>query len=292
MTFFLTNSPEDREAEGQASTSSHSAKSRPLFKQDDDLPDTLAGEHISLSAYISKHLQGNNNEDFIEEEPAPSAKAKPRTFPTPTYNSNSNQQKGLLLNRLDVEMPSGLEQYLPSPIFRLRVAKRRLDGEINLLRQRLAKYERLPNPAPDLQKQIALLKKQLISMEAHQAEISRQLSSNLGLLPTTYAMLQQGRTLGSLGHWLTLGLQKLRILLITVFYGRAFLNLLSEGDEMEALKELYAERLKAGNGDEAELSAILNRFEQIAQRAEADARKVKKNSFKLRLWQDTQGLVK
>lgn len=290
MTFFLTNPPSDESPNDEAtSPRSNAAKSRPLFKQDDALPDTLAGEHISLSAYISKHLHGADSDKETEETPESVTKGSSFGFPTPEIRTSHSGKTGLFLNSLDVEMASGLEQYLPSPIFRLRIAKKRIDGEINELRLRLNKYERLPERAPALQEQIIILKQRLASLEKHQHEINQQLAADLSMVPKLYALTKQGRGLGEL---LNAWLAKLRQFLLTLFYGRAYLDVQAEGDELVYLKELYAERLKSGTCAESELSAIINRFEQVMQRAEGDAHKLKPNSFPKRLWQEVKGLVK
>jgi hypothetical protein len=305
MSFFRTNpssdeagfeSPESKNAEASTSPQpGQNAGGLPLFRQDNALPETLAGEHISLSAYISKHLNGGDGEGFLAgtasnpnqpDRPGPSVTSG---FSSSNPGSQPPQQTGIYLNSLDVDMPAGLEQYLPSPIFRLRIAKKRIDGEINELRLRINKYDRLPEKPPALQEQVTLLKKRLAGLEKHQWEISQQLSADLSVVPALYALSQQGQSFEKL---LNQGLAALRQGILTLFYGQAFLNVQADNDEMQYLRELYTERLKSGSSNEAELSAIINRFEQVAQRAEQDARKLKPGSLPKRLWQEAKGLVK
>jgi len=291
MSFFHTNPPSDESgSNGSTGSDASSNKSQPLFRQNDALPDTLAGagEHISLSAYISRHLQGGSANEDLPETAAPESIAPRIGFPTPERRVKA-RPSGLFLNSLDVDMPAGLEQYLPSPIFRLRIAKKRLDGEINELRMRINKYDRLPDKAPALQEQVILLKHRLATLEKHQREISQQLSANLGVVPALYALSQQG---SGFGEWINRGIAAIRQFMLTLMYGDAYQQVQTDNEEMVYLKELYAERMKSGTFDEAELSAIINRFEQVAQRSEADARKLKPISLPKRLWQEAKGLVK
>jgi hypothetical protein len=298
MTFFLNNptpengEPETRDrgkADDQAVASPYSGKSQPLFKQGNSLPDTLPGQHISLSAYISKHLQDNDTEPETPDN-QPAAPTHFRAFPKPERQALQNNQAGQYLNSLDVDMASGLEQYLPSPLFRLRIAKKRLDTEITELRQRLNKYERLPEKSLALQERILGLRSKLHALELHQRQVNRELSANLTLLgPALYFISKQGRALQTFWDQV---LGQIRKGLLSVFYGGAYLEMQANGDEMFYLKELYAERLKDRSSADSELSAIINRFEQVVQRTEKDAGKLKPISFPMRLWQDVKRLVK
>lgn len=289
MTFFLTNpSPEDGEPKAQEAAFSHSGKNQPLFKQGNVLPDTLPGQHISLSAYISKHLHDNDSdEDATEQEPT--AKPSMGFFPRPENRINLPNQTGQHLNCLDIEMASGLEQYLPSALFRLRISKKRLDTEIAELRQRLNKYERLSEKSPAMQERINGLRSKLESLEHHQRHVNLQLSGSFALGPILYAVSKQGQ---GFKNAISQGLEQLRKLVLQLFYGPTYLKIQASGDEMFYLKELYAERLKDRTSADSELSAIINRFDQVVKRLERDKSKPKPISFPMRLWQDVKGLVK
>lgn len=298
MTFFLNNPMPDNgepengaagKADAPAAASPYSGKSQPLFKQGNTLPDTLPGQHISLSAYISKHLQ-ETDASPEPTEATPTAQPSFGIFPKPENKAGQSNQTGQYLNSLDVDMAAGLEQYLPSPLFRLRIAKKRLDSEITELRQRLNKYERLPEKSPALQERIDGLRSKLEALEVHQRQVNRELSANLTLMgPLLYALSKQGR---GLEDFFNQALEHCRRLLLTLFYGRTYLEMQANGDEMFYLKELYAERLKDRTSADSELSAIINRFEQVVQRAERDSSKLKPISFPMRLWQDVKRLVK
>jgi hypothetical protein len=290
MTFFLTGQPDEAANEENTASSPPAHKSNPLFKQDNMLPERLAGEHLSLSAYISKHLQdytsdsaSQNQQNLLSGELTP-----PRT-----HASKESHATGVYLNSLDVEMAAGLEQYLPSPIFRMQIAKRRLDGEIQELRQRLAKYEKLTEHATDMQAQISALRSRLAAMERRRENLGQQLSANLGVIPRLYAMLQQK---SKRPDWLLKSGEKLKTLLLAMFYGPSYFNVQTDRMELQGLQELYAECLKVrGNGEgkvDADLEAIVNRFEQVAQGSEMHVLNLKPISFSKRLWQEARGLVK
>ncbi len=268
-------------------SSPYSGKSQPLFKQGNVLPDSLPGQHISLSAYISKHLQDTEGNPALDE-PEGTAAAGFRAFPTPA-GKTAQHATGQILNSLDVEMAAGLEQYLPSPLFRLRIAKKRLDSEITELRQRLNKYDRLPEQSPALQERIASLKIKLKALESNLRSVNEQLAPN-----QSWGQLIHALTLP--GQWtkqvLQKGLMQVRAGLITLFYGRKYWDIQNNSNEIVYLKELYAERLKDRSSADAELSAILNRFEQVLQRLEQGTQGGKPISFPMRLWQDVKRLVK
>lgn len=297
MTFFRNDNPTPPNGEQESSGPFNmpSSKGQPLFKQDNALPETLAGEHISLSAYISKHLHGGEDDDYEETEnnlPTPeSSKAKAAPWPLPLAENTNfpTPSRGVFLNTLDVNMPSGLESYLPSNTFRLRIAKKRIDGEIRELRQRINKYERLTTTSPGMPEQITLLRQRLASLEQHQQELRAQLSSNLGLLPMLYFFSRQSQ---GFGRWLNASLENLKQAIMALIFGKAYRNVQANGEELQALRELYAERQGSGTSTNGELSAILNRFEQVAQQADNDAHKLKPGSLPMRLWQEAKGLVK
>jgi len=290
MTFFLTGQPDEADNKENTASSLHAHKSSALFKQDNVLPERLAGEHLSLSAYISKHLQDYSSDSAPKNQQNLSSG---ELTPHRTDAGKESHAKGLYLNSLDVEMAAGLEQYLPSPIFRMQIAKRRLDGEIQELRQRLAKYEKLTEHAADMQEQISALRSRLAAMERRRENLGQQLSANLGVIPRLYAMLQQK---SKRPDWLLKSGEQLKSLLLAMFYGPSYSKVQADRIEMQALEELYAECFKTrGNTEgkvDADLEAIVNRFEQVAKGSETHVLNLKPISFSKRLWQEARGLVK
>lgn len=290
MTFFLTGQPDEADNEENAASSPPAHKSSPLFKQDNMLPERLAGEHLSLSAYISKHLQ-----DYASDSASPSQQnlLSGKLTPHRPDAGKESHATGVYLNSLDVEMAAGLEQYLPSPIFRMQIAKRRLDGEIQELRQRLAKYEKLTEHAADMHGQISVLRDRLAAMERRRDNLGQQLSANLGVIPRLYTMLQRK---SKWPDWLLKSGEKLKSLLLALFYGQTYSRVQADRMELQALEELYAECFKArGNTEgkvDADLEAIVNRFEQVAKGSETHVLNLKPISFSKRLWQEARGLVK
>ena len=288
MTFFLNNPPSQPEAAEPGEAQSHSPKSSPLFKQDTTLPDSLPGQHISLSAYISKHLQANEA-DAPALEAAPAQPAKLGFGAPEVKKPSANALDGQYLNNLDVELAAGLEQYLPSPLFRMRVMKKRLDGEIAELRLRLNKYERLPNPSPDMKERMDAVRSRLKTLLAHEREVSQQLASAMALGPLVYGLSR--RTQGMGGFWQT-GLQWWKSLLMRLVYGNAYFEIEAAGDNLRNLQELFAERLGDKTVSPAEISQILNRYEQTVRQMETKMQRLNTRSFPWSLWQETRRLVK
>ncbi len=295
MTFFQNDqppgqSPETPPQEGVVEpATSHSARSKPLFKQDTILPESLSGQHISLSAYISKHLESREPEP--DETPASVAPvswgfgpAKPQRPP--------GGEDGQYLNSLDVELAAGLEQYLPTPLFRLRVMKKRLDGEINELRMRLNKYNRLPNPSQDMKDRADAVRARLATLEAHERQVSRDLASAMAFGPLMYNLSQGVQNMGNGlgGFWE--GVQWLKTSVMGLIYGQTYQELELEGKNLRNLQELFADRLQDKTASSAELGQILNRYEQMLRRMETQAERLKPRSFPWRLWQEASRLVK
>jgi len=295
MTFFQNDQPPGQSLETPSQEGvvepviSHSARSKPLFKQDTTLPESLSGQHISLSAYISKHLE--NQEPALDETSAPVAPVSWGFGPAKAQRPPGGED-GQYLNSLDVELAAGLEQYLPTPLFRLRVMKKRLDGEINELRMRLNKYNRLPNPSQDMKDRAAAVRARLDTLEAHERQVSRDLASAMAFGPLMYNLSQGAQHFGNGlgGFWE--GLQWLKTRVMGLIYGQTYLELEYEGKNLRNLQELFADRLQDKTASSAELGQILNRYEQMLRRMETQAERLKPRSFAWRLWQPGKRLVK
>jgi hypothetical protein len=293
MTFFLNNQPPEPDApEPYADDEStpHSARIRPLFKQDPGLTESLPGQHMSLSAYISKHLQET------EQAAAPPEPALPESgfrFITTTSSQSatpdSQLPQGQYLNSLDVELAAGLEQYLPTPLFRMRVMKKRLDADIAELKMRLNKYERLPEQSPELRGRISAVRARLATLEAHERQVSQDLAAALAFGPLLFGLSRQSQ---GVSDWLDAGFSWFRRILTRIFYGRVYLDVEAAGQELRSLQELFADRIHDKTASSAELSQILNRYEQTAHEMEALAQQLKTGSLSARLWQEARRLVK
>lgn len=290
MTFFLNNQPQEPETAGQddalGMSPSHFPKSNPLFKQDTTLPESLSGQHISLSAYISKHLQAGEMEP---QTPEPAA-VKPLGFGPQTAKTQlTSGLEGQYLNSLDVDLAAGLEQYLPTPLFRMRVMKKRLDGEISELRMRLNKYERLPNPSPDMQERIDAVQARLKTLVDHERQVSRDLASAMAMGSLVYGLSRQTQGVGDgLGHFF----RGVKSFLMRLLYGNTYLEIESAGEHLRNLQELFADRLNDKTVSSAEISQILNRYEQTIRQMETRIQHLNTRSFPWSLWQEAQRLVK
>jgi hypothetical protein len=289
MTFFLNNPPPEPNADEESTTTSHSARTRPLFKQDAALPESLSGQHISLSAYISKHLQETERQVGKENQPAPTSNIGFGGSAVTTSSRTVAGAEGQYLNSLDVELAAGLEQFLPTPLFRLRVMKKRLDGEIGELKMRLNKYERLPAQSDTLRERIEAVRSRLATLEAHERQVSQELASAMAFGPTLYYWSRQVQGAGS---WLSRCSMDIRQWITRLLYGPAYLEVEAYGEELQSLQELFADRMRDRSSSGSELSQILNRYEQAALQVENAALRLKPLSFVERLWQEAKGLLK
>lgn len=259
MDYFQQQSP-NSEPESSGSESSYSARNAGLFKQEPSVRNSQG--HLSLNDYIARHL----NKDAPEEPEFQAAISTP-IFPRPANASSAAEAAapGQFLNSLDVDMGAALEQYLPTPAFRFRVMKKRLDGDIEKLQTLLNKYQRLPHATLDLQQRIEAIQHRLGTLRAHQHEVNTQLSK-AQRIPFLF---QQSETFSramsawflDLGAWLRQGLLNLR-------YGKAYLQFEQGSTELQALQELFAERIQAKNVPNNEISELFNRYERVLHQTE------------------------
>ena len=289
MAFFNTQ-PHDAD---DAPHSEQSGKA-PLFRQDDTQESPSSGRHITLSDYVSQHLSENPPSAQKPAEPLSSQSSPAPAFNTPfqrvPYGASG---RGRVLNTLDVDFTGGLEQYLPTPAFRLRVMKKRLDGEIADLRTRLNKYQRLSDPSAELQQRIQEIRERLTMLEEHERSVSTELASILRFGPFLY---QLSKRLGSINDSLNL-LEKWhkqwQKLLRRAIYGEKFLQVEAVTVRMRTLKELMAERLQDPAVSDNEISVLLNRYEQALQQMESVSEPVQNQpkDFRTHWWQRASRLV-
>lgn len=272
MAFFLNDQPPSPEKPDSGiipETSSHSPKSVPLFKQE-GAPVELSGKsHVSLNDYIARHL----SEEQSRPEPAkvtgflPVKPGKPPADPAVS---------GQFLNSLDVELAAGLEQYLPTQIFRLRVVKKRLDGEIAELRGLLNKYSRLPSPSPDLKERTNAVRRRLRVLEHHESRVSWQLAGALPMGKLFYQLSWMGSVLNrNTAGWAS-GLWRFMARLV---YGKSYLELEQAGVELQELESVLKLRFADQSTASKELGQLLNRYEQTVMKAETKAKKLSGSSF-------------
>ncbi|HEY9686767.1 MAG TPA: hypothetical protein V6C52_07320 [Coleofasciculaceae cyanobacterium] len=288
MAFFNT---ESNQAENRTTSGQPPAGGTPLFKQDAAPGSNPSGQHVSLSDYISRHLA----EEWSPEpaSPAPKIAGAGATLNTPFHAYKpKGGEAGRQLNQLDVDLSAGLEQYLPTPVFRLRVVKKRLDSEITELKMRLNKYERLNDPSKEMQARSQELRERVAVLEIHEQAVSEELAGILRFGPFLYSLSKgfagMGGGLGQLGTLVQSTLKRL-------LYGASFMEMEALSEKMRTLEEIMAERLKDPDTPDAEISHILNRYEQTLHETEAiTTRKTSHNnflSFPRRLWQQASRLV-
>lgn len=283
MTFFLNNQPPSPEREGEEKPASHSPKSAPLFKQESTSSDPLGGKPLSLSAYISQHL---------DTQKAETPTIKPGNVFNPAKAPKQpvgHATVGQFLNNLDVELASGLEQYLPTPVFRLRVMKKRLDGEIAELRSLLNKYNRLPNPSPDMKERTSAVRHRLRVLEHHEARVSWQLAESL---PMGMLFYRLSSVFAGSGHTVSNLLGRIWHGLARLVYGRSYVDMETAGIELMELETVFRRRMDDRTIASNELGQLLHRYEQTLSHAEKKARNLSEHSFIHRVWQEALGLLK
>jgi hypothetical protein len=290
MAFFNT---ESNQAENRTLSGQPPAGGTPLFKQDAAPGDQASGQRVSLSDYISRHLAEGQNSEPTTPAAAPRTSGAGSALNTPFHAYKpKGGEAGRQLNQLDVDLSAGLEQYLPTPVFRLRVVKKRLDSEIAELKMRLNKYERLNDTSKEMQARSQEIRERVAMLELHEQAVSEELAGILRFGPFLYNLSKGfsgvGGGLDKLGTQVQSGLKGL-------FYGASYLEMEALSEKMRTLEEIMAERLKDPDTSDAEISHILNRYEQALHQTEAitTQRTSPSNflSFPRRLWQQASRLI-
>jgi hypothetical protein len=111
---------------------------------------------------------------------------------------------GQRLNQLDCELGAALEQYLPTPSFRLKMTHNRLQQDIAALEAKLELYHEVDAaPSEAVQQQHQVLMRRLAFLRNRQEDVHTQLQQTLAALPPLERMktrclqwLRQG-----MRHW-------------------------------------------------------------------------------------------
>ncbi len=114
--------------------------------------------------------------------PLPAPPMKSGIQQRPTFNiaaakapPSALAPNGNQLNAIDTEWAAGIEQMLPTPIFRLRVMKERLIREGAELDNELAHYLALPTPSA--RKQAQQIRQKLYTLRRHETKVDAQLAA-------------------------------------------------------------------------------------------------------------------
>jgi hypothetical protein len=272
MAFFINNrSSSEGDGGEEAPSQNHSARTMPLFKQNPEQTAGLGHGRMSLSAYISKHLEEASKQTLAPKK-APERPSFVPQLPSAlmvqkTATSHTSGLSGQYLNTMDGDLTSGLEQYMPTPVFRLRVTKKRLDLEIATLRGKLDQYTRVPDKSAEMDERIQLLQHRLDILEAHEKQVRQELAAILAFGPFCFAMSSQFTGTGS---WLSGCFKALRDWWAAAIYGDAYLAVERANDELRNLQAVFAERLADPQVSQAELGRILNRYDQLYEQARRD----------------------
>lgn len=299
MTFFINQSAnEEPEEERNPVAAPHSGKATPLFKQEPVASEHLLGGRLSLSAYISRHLDLNAESTpglAVSPDGPPQASkntSKPNLSQSPQHTeiekadvlhatpqeaadqhaSHSTRPSGQgvtgqYLNTLDGELTAGLEQYMPTPLFRLRVTKNRLDKELRALRGQLTKYERLPHKTPDMVERIQSLKYRLQVLEAHDRQVSQELNGFLAWGPWIHGIATLAAHVNALWHQPNPLFQAITQQWLIWIYGADYLAVADANNELRDLQNVLSDRLRDSQVSQEELGQLLSRHDQLYERA-------------------------
>jgi len=142
----------------------------PLFGLGDE-SDDADGNPLSLRSFIKKRLQQQHLTEAVPVQPNPVPVVTAVTSGT-TATSGGNR-----LNAIDTQWQAGIEQYLPTPIFRFRLTKARLDKELAILITELEQYRALTHPSPQTQHKISQLSERVQTVSLHLEQVTRQLET-------------------------------------------------------------------------------------------------------------------
>lgn len=195
---------------------------------------------------------------------APKAYDAGERLALPTEPEFSASLPGQYLNKLDVELTAGLESYMPTPIFRLRVARGRLREEIGNLREQLAQYERMPDKSPDMLARMNRLQYRLAVMEARERKVAGELAA---MLPLGKWMLGLFQMFGGAGAALPELAGKMRDWLTARLHGEDYLIATRTTRELWNLQQVFAVRLADPRVSPAELGQILSVYDRLYEQA-------------------------
>jgi hypothetical protein len=116
---------------------------------------------------VGPTLPDNNEADNNEENLTPFEQFARRGLWQPV-------QSGQYFNSLDTETPSGIEQLLPTPTFRFKIMRNRIQAEITDIQTQLANYQHLRLPPVGLAQKIAPLQERLRTLQQHDLELAFQ----------------------------------------------------------------------------------------------------------------------
>lgn len=137
--------------------------------------------YTSLKSFIQNHLNReqvlSTTEDTLEDDTADNfdddITYEALMSGTPRL---TNENTGYRLNEIDTECNAGIEHYLPTVVFRLRVMQERLTKEVAALAQELQNYQCLRQPSAETQEKITQLTLRLETAKLHQQQVDIQLN--------------------------------------------------------------------------------------------------------------------
>ncbi len=144
----------------------------PVFGSGDESPDTEDSGYTSLRSFIKKRLNGSNDE--ASEESGPLFKTE-AVFEHKIPVNALVTRGGNRLNAIDTEWSAGIEHYIPTPTFRLRVMKERLNKELAELEDELQRYQFLNHPSEETRHKIHQLTLRVETTRLHLERVNLQL---------------------------------------------------------------------------------------------------------------------
>lgn len=262
----------------------YSYKKTPVMK-----PVTLSKEQAypSLQDYIKQQLKTldpeSSHTESLEQAEDEGRSAQGGVVINPFGQAVTHDKKkldGIYLDCLDVELPAGLEQFLPTEIFRLRVQKKRLEQEIGVLKQILLRCQKLATLTPSTVSRIARIKEHLYVLERKNRSIAIELSESaqfgsvLKKIMAVFSLITQAARYEGFARWI----ENCVTYFLVKLHGQSYQAVRQAKNELNALKDMYTDIDKQKKLQSEEISQIVNNYEWTAWKSK-QSEKTLRNGF-------------
>lgn len=296
MAFFQQNPAFNQPSEIE-NQHSHSPKIPQLFKLDSanaqsqgSVNGGLERQNL-LAKAVEEVLNGaaestsQSSQRFIVFQPKP---------PMPAYLLP--EATGQRMSTLDVDLPAGLEQYLPSQRFRAHVVITRLNQEIAALQEKLNQYCSLSPTEPALQAKIKTIQQRLLILQNHHRKVSFQIQQQQTMTSGLSTWISNLRQFANPG---LVRLGAIQPFLFRLFLGPGYVQLKATCAEIEKVEDLLTRQINSPVIVSRELAALVNHYEKMTRQAETQSQPLSQKSFRTfpgsfiqGLWQEVKRLVK
>jgi len=226
---------------------------KPCVKPDD----TMTGEGLpSLQHRIAQHLSRQGERPFSEPAQAFETDGKDET----------TRLTGARLDAQDITLVAGLEQYLPTPMFRFRVMKKRLSGTIAALEARLGQYQSLTNPPASLTQRMTLLEEQLLILKLKEQQVDEHLSRIIPYGCFWYTLSRYAQRMTDMTDGFS---RRLYRIVMRCLQGPRYQDVQATCQQLTTIHALMRERLNDYAVSAEEMAQLLVYYDQTLARSKA-----------------------